>query len=206
MLDKEELVQNSKKIHGWLSDNEGRVLFDLADKHITKGGLAVEIGSWKGKSGYIIGSVCKEKEARLYCIDTFAGVVNPRTEEVDINLEPNSGGTYREALNLTPTEFIKMHIKKNLVGLPVTYVIGSSTKVHTQIPKDLDFCFVDGGHTEFFVQKDIENFWPKLRKGGILCGHDYALQKSTNNDVKRVVDAFFDKRVRVFDTIWVVEK
>lgn len=37
----------------------------------------------------------------------------------------------------------------------------------------LDFCFLDGDHHFDGVCKDLFAFWPKVRTGGILAGHDY---------------------------------
>lgn len=35
-----------------------------------------------------------------------------------------------------------------------------------------DFVYVDGNHDYSFVKKDLEGYWQKVRKGGILGGHD----------------------------------
>lgn len=39
-----------------------------------------------------------------------------------------------------------------------------------------DFIFVDGNHRFEFVRDDLENFWPKVRPGGYLCGHDFFMR------------------------------
>lgn len=36
----------------------------------------------------------------------------------------------------------------------------------------VDLVFVDGLHTAPQVTRDVQNYWPKLRAGGIMCGHD----------------------------------
>lgn len=36
-----------------------------------------------------------------------------------------------------------------------------------------DFVYIDGDHDYEFVKKDLEGYWKKLRKGGILGGHDF---------------------------------
>ena len=38
----------------------------------------------------------------------------------------------------------------------------------------LDFCYIDASHKYVQVKNDIKCWSPKIRKGGILCGHDYA--------------------------------
>lgn len=50
----------------------------------------------------------------------------------------------------------------------------------------LDFVYIDGDHAYEAVAADIGAYWPKLRSGGILAGHDYQL----SGDVGRAVDEF----------------
>jgi hypothetical protein len=40
-----------------------------------------------------------------------------------------------------------------------------------------DFVYVDARHDFKGVYEDLVNWWPKLRKGGILAGHDYVTQE-----------------------------
>lgn len=37
----------------------------------------------------------------------------------------------------------------------------------------LDFVYVDGNHTYQAVLEDIALYYPKVKKGGLICGHDY---------------------------------
>jgi hypothetical protein len=36
----------------------------------------------------------------------------------------------------------------------------------------LDICFIDATHTYTQCKKDIDSYLPKVKSGGILCGHD----------------------------------
>ena len=49
-----------------------------------------------------------------------------------------------------------------------------------------DFVYIDGNHNYTFAKKDIEGYWKKVRKGGILGGHD--LWGSYGGVVKAVVE------------------
>jgi len=40
---------------------------------------------------------------------------------------------------------------------------------------NLDFCYIDASHAYTNVIKDINNWWLKVKPGGILAGHDYEL-------------------------------
>ena len=37
----------------------------------------------------------------------------------------------------------------------------------------LDFVFIDADHSYRAVKSDIESWWPKMKPGGLLAGHDY---------------------------------
>lgn len=52
----------------------------------------------------------------------------------------------------------------------------------------IDLVFVDGNHAYEYVQQDLRLYWPKLRKGGIMAGHDY--DRKGHPGVKKAVDAF----------------
>lgn len=46
----------------------------------------------------------------------------------------------------------------------------------------LDFVYIDANHSEPFVTQDIEAWTPKVRKGGVVAGHDYARIKGRNGE------------------------
>ena len=50
-----------------------------------------------------------------------------------------------------------------------------SYNVHADFPDGyFDFIYIDGDHSYEGVRQDIELYLPKLRKGGIIGGHDYS--------------------------------
>ena len=61
-------------------------------------------------------------------------------------------------------------------------------------PASLDFAFIDAEHTYDAVTADIAAWLPKLRPGGLLCGHDYSIpgERSAHGwpGVVRAVDEF----------------
>lgn len=52
----------------------------------------------------------------------------------------------------------------------------------------LDFVYIDGNHTYEFVTEDIFLWYPKVKRGGLLSGHDYDYKS-----VKQAVDEFIGK-------------
>lgn len=39
--------------------------------------------------------------------------------------------------------------------------------------ESLDFVYIDANHSYESVKQDLEMWWPKIKKGGCLSGHDY---------------------------------
>jgi len=59
--------------------------------------------------------------------------------------------------------------------------------------ESIDFVYIDGNHGFKFVTEDICEWSKKVRKGGVIAGHDYIYSADTrihHQDVKHVVDAY----------------
>ena len=54
--------------------------------------------------------------------------------------------------------------------------------------RSLDFVFIDADHSHGGCAADIAMWWPKIRVGGWLCGHDYDHPTRRQFGVKRAVD------------------
>lgn len=66
--------------------------------------------------------------------------------------------------------------------------------------ESLDSVFLDGDHSDAAVAADIAAWLPKLKPGGLLCGHDYGHPDFPG--VRAAVDARFVDAVRTHGTIW----
>jgi predicted O-methyltransferase YrrM len=81
------------------------------------------------------------------------------------------------------------HIRETLHGYredAYTLRIGDSVEVAASIPDgSLDFVYLDDDHSEAGVTRSLWAWWPKVREGGVLCGHDFDI-----DDVQRLVTMF----------------
>ena len=75
-----------------------------------------------------------------------------------------------------------------------TLAIGWSVEVSKWIEdKSLDFVFIDANHKYEFVKEDIETWYPKVRKGGIISLHDYYSFPSGRGGIIPAVDEWIAK-------------
>lgn len=104
-------------------------------------------------------------------------------------------------------DFLYEHTKRALSQCPKCTIIRKTSADALSDFKDgsLDFVYIDGDHTFKHVAFDIEEWTKKVRKGGIVAGHDYyCTPVGANNvimQVKHVVDAYaetFGVEVHVF--------
>ena len=126
--------------------------------------VLVEIGLWQGMSfSYLVDKASEYKNYKVYGVDHFQGDIdNPREQELIGQLDNSLKDTF-------DTNMKKMELKE---GVEYTLVQSDSIKAASFVP-DVDFVFIDGGHLEKQVTEDINTWLPKVKKGGIIAGHDY---------------------------------
>jgi hypothetical protein len=75
--------------------------------------------------------------------------------------------------------------------------------IHSILPDEyLDFVYIDGDHKYEEVKRDIECWFPKVKKGGCIGGHDYG--KKNYLGVRRAVKESFGDFVITIPsvTVW----
>lgn len=94
-------------------------------------------------------------------------------------------------------DFLYGHTQRVLARYPGTTIIRKTSMeaVNDFEDESLDFVYIDGHHGFKFVAEDLWEWSKKVRKGGVVSGHDYVINKKRANDpnvlhIKWVVDAF----------------
>jgi predicted O-methyltransferase YrrM len=72
-------------------------------------------------------------------------------------------------------------LRKNLEGrsgpcLGTIHACDSVEAAATYADRSLDFVFIDGLHDYRSIARDLDAWTPKVRKGGVLAGHDFTLE------------------------------
>lgn len=126
-------------------------------------GLFVEIGVWYGRSAAYMATEIynSNKQITLDIIDNF---------------------------KKSPIE----DVKKNLAIFDFVNVIqgDSSGSAKMYYDNSIDFIFIDADHSESGVTRDIKAWLPKLKKGGVMAGHDYGNPRYSG--VKKAVDSLLN--------------
>jgi len=74
----------------------------------------------------------------------------------------------------------------------IVWIYETSEEAHKYVPDNsLDFVYIDGSHKYKMVKKDIRFWEPKVKDGGLICGHDYQME----HKVKKAVDEIYGDRV-----------
>jgi len=144
-----------KYVEGFFSSHYGETVYNYARE--CKGGVIVEIGSWKGRSTCYMAHGSKQgNEVKVYAVDPFEG-----SDEHKEFLDGKS----------TFDEFIT-NIKKLKVDDIITPMRMSSEEASKQINEPVSMILIDGSHNYEDVKLDFEIWHPKLIKGGIIIFHD----------------------------------
>lgn len=135
---------------GYLHPLEGRFLYWLAS-HVPQDGLALEVGSFKGKSSNFLAAGLSGR-ASLVCVDTWKNDAMPYDAKQDV---------YDEFLQNTFNY-------KNCI----TPIRGHSSEIASSWKQPLDLLFIDGDHSYNGCKSDLLAWLRFVKPGGWVAFHD----------------------------------
>jgi hypothetical protein len=185
-----------EQIPGWF-DYQG--LYADMVQRADDGATFVEIGAYLGRSTWFLADAIKRsgKEIRLFVVDLWDGwFYDDYNQQTPMR---EGGDVFWHFMN---------NMRKGGVDDALCPLRMPSAKAAGLFDDgSLDFVFIDGDHGYMAVRHDLECWFPKVKRNGILAGHDY-----TNPDfpgVRRGVDEFFAEQrlpLRISGTSFVVTK
>lgn len=165
------------KIPGWFTFPQ---LYSYMVDHYDSGSHFVEVGSFQGASmAYLAVEVINsKKDIKLTAVDIW----NRYTIDGLGLKDPSS----------VPEDFVYHLYKENIK--PVEHMVeslrmGSYEASQRFADGSLDFIFIDANHVYEAVLTDLTLWYPKLKSGGHIAGHDY----HNDEGVKKAVKEFFHK-------------
>lgn len=167
-----------------IKDNRSTWLIDLImrKRYI----IGAEIGCYKGRTTARLLQFCPD--LHLICVDIWGN----SDKHTDYGRETYKGykwGAIRKSFNRA----MRAHRNRLTVYRQVSWEAAENVK-----DDSLDFVFIDADHGYEAVMKDIHAWYPKVRKGGIISGHDISIPS-----VKEAVSKCFSDWQEVgVDDIW----
>lgn len=136
----------------------------------------VEVGCWLGHSvSYLSQKVKHKPNVKIYAVDLF-------DDSYALKKHKHLDGIRYDIFMKNIQEF-----KAGEIVIPIK---GLSWEVANNFDDaSVDFVFIDACHSAVAVKKDIDAWFPKVKKGGIISGHDYG--NGNPSGVKIAVDEKF---------------
>ena len=134
----------------------------------------LEIGVERGGSAYNILKNCDVK--MMYLLDPYLPYTDLNDNHIcDLECQKNN-------------KFICNELLKEFSNFKLIEKTSDEYKSFFE-DETFDYIFIDGLHTYDQCIKDLENYYPKLKPGGLFSGHDY----SYIEDVNKAVNEFSKK-------------
>jgi predicted O-methyltransferase YrrM len=134
-------------IPGLYRKSEQAFLYRLARRR----GNLVELGCWMGRTTAILLQAAKIWDASLTTVDAFTPMPNDRPSATPEKWRANlkkAGPTPPELLAMTTDEAARVY------------------------DREIAFLFIDAAHTRQAVERDLANWAPRIKVGGVVALHD----------------------------------
>ena len=184
------MIRTYKEIDGWFDYEK---IYDNQVNLLKDEDVIVEVGCWLGKSSCYLGKKIKDsgKKIKLFCVDIWDYV------DDDPYYHPFKN-KYPDLLSIFNTHVNQLGLSEYIFPIQ-----GASVNVaQTFHLESVDFIFIDGNHNAPYINDDLTMWYPILKNGGFIAGHDY--QDSV--DVQKAVNSFFDDKFIIDGSCWIHQK
>jgi predicted O-methyltransferase YrrM len=147
--------------------------------------VGIEIGSDVGETASHL--LKTRQDLFLYCIDPYVTYVDWNNNHLN-----DREDVLQKFLNIMkPYESRYKLLRMN-----------SDDAVDQFIDGSVDFVFVDGLHEYDQTFKDCQNYWPKLKTGGLFSGHDYQTIPGVNKSVNEFAHSINKQVLTTTNDMW----
>lgn len=162
-------LEDYKNIHGWFYHETDGQVFDYAVNKLPTNATFAECGVWLGRSTCYLNYLIKtsNKNIQHYVFDNFdhENLKDPNEEHVRLHCKGILNGTKQLDYFLNNCQLYNVDVKP---------VVGNFDDTIQQFPDNFfDAMYIDMMHDYNSVYANLNNAYRKLKKPGILCGHDY---------------------------------
>ena len=155
-----EAYRIAKKIDGWCSKTDGRLLYKLVLESDNK--TIVELGTWKGKSAiYLAAALNKQNSGMLYCVDRWIG------DESKSYIQSTEGYSKDQLFN----EFL---FNVSSLASKIKPLRGDTIEINKLWPicSKIGLLHIDAGHKYEEVKRDFELWSTLVDINGIIVFDD----------------------------------
>lgn len=147
--------------------------------------IGAEVGVWKGAfSDAILEAM---PNLKLIMVDRWCVTpVGDSYFDGSIKISRMGKNAFEEACQITVNKVAKYPGRYEIIRND------SALAARRFADEYFDFVFIDADHSYPGVTRDIEAWFPKVKIGGWLCGHDY--DHPEQGEVKRAVHEFFERK------------
>lgn len=146
----------------------------------------LDLAAWFGECGFKAG-VELGVERGMYSIELLDRIPGVTLYCVDAWTVYRG---YREHVTQPKMESLLAETMERLADRDVVVIRGWSTEVAATFEDgSLDFVYIDANHELSHVVNDLTAWVPKVRKGGVVAGHDYIRRTSPHVYQMHVVEA-----------------
>ena len=161
-----ELADLVERVKGFMPADEGLALHAAAQQFV-RGGVAVEIGSYCGKSTVYLGHAARQSGGTVVTIDHHRG-----SEEHQVGWEYHDTSLVGDDGRFDTLPLLRRTLADAQMEDVVTPLVGRSVDVARWWRTPVDLVFVDGGHTDEHARNDLHGWAPWVKVGGALVIHD----------------------------------
>lgn len=162
-----------------LNMNRENWLADIVKPQLKELDIAIEVGVWEGAYSHWI--VNYLKPTNFYGVDPYEF----REDYAD---SPDANVFAHQSKLDNLHDRTKAKLEENGLGGTLLRTTGIDAASRFD-DNSIDFVYIDGDHSYDFVSNDIKAWWPKIKQGGILSGHDYTPGNPQKGHVYGVIEA-----------------
>ncbi len=170
-------------IKGFMDEKEALRLHTEALAASATGHPVLEIGSYCGKSAYVLGTACQQNHSVLFSIDHHRG--SQEQQKGQEYFDPDLYDGKKARIDTFP--FFQKTIENNGLTHVVIPVVAPSFLVAKMWKTPLSMVFIDGGHSLEAVETDFLSWARHIIPGGLLVMHDIFFDPSQGGQAPRQV-------------------
>lgn len=161
-----KLIQRIRQVSSTTPIEECLVIENLIH-FVPNKGIIVELGTGGGRVTAVLAQRCLTDEAKLFSVDSHE-------QAEHYGWDRASARALIDELGLAQY---------------VTLIEGKTSEVAKMFSLPIDLLYIDASHQYPEVKEDVELWYPKVKVGGVISGHDFDPNCS---DGRQVMKAVFD--------------